>query len=291
MSTTAWREVPPQVGRRFVVTGASGGIGLATAKVLAERGAQVVLAVRNLDRGRAAAQQMKGDVRLGLLDVADLSSVHAFAETVEDVDVLINNAGALALPFGTSPDGVELHLATNHLGHFALTNLLLPRLTDRVVVVGSPSHRHGSLDLADLDWKRRRYRAYAAYADSKLANLLFMAELQRRLTAAGSTLRATGAHPGSTATGITSNTGSRLKTYVGDFGHKLVGMKAWQGALPVLYAATMDVPGNTYVGPHRWREMNGWPTGVGRSQEALDPELAKRLWAESERLSGVAFPL
>ncbi len=223
--------------------------------------------------------------------MADLASVRAFAETVGEVDVLVNNAGVLALPFGTSPDGVELHLATNHLGHFALTNLLLPRLRDRVVVVGSPSHRHGPLDLADLAWRRRAYRPYAAYADSKLANLLFMAELQRRLTAAGSTLRVTGAHPGSTATGITGHTGNRLKTTVGSFGHKLVGMKAWQGALPTLYAATMDVPGNTYVGPHRLREMNGWPTGVGRSQRALDPDLAKELWAESERLSGVAFPL
>ena len=118
-----------------------------------------------------------------------------------------------------------------------------------------------------------------------------MAELQRRLTAAGSTLRVTGAHPGSTATGITGSTGSRLKTFVGKHGLKLVGMSAWQGALPTLYAATMDVPGNTYVGPHRLREMNGWPTGVGRSQRALDPDLAKELWAESERLSGVAFPL
>jgi NAD(P)-dependent dehydrogenase (short-subunit alcohol dehydrogenase family) len=291
VSTTAWREVPRQDGRRFVVTGASGGIGLETAKVLADRGAHVVLAVRNLERGRAAAEQMRGDVELGLLDVADLSSVRAFAETIDEADVLVNNAGALALPFGTSPDGVELHLATNHLGHFALTNLLLPRLTDRVVVVGSPSHRHGDPDLTDLDWRRRRYRPYAAYADSKLANLLFMAELQRRLTAAGSTLRVTGAHPGATATGITGSTGSRLKTFVGDYGHKLVGMRPWQGALPVLYAATMDVPGNTYVGPHRWRELNGWPTGVGRSQKALDPELAKQLWAESERLAGVSFPL
>ena len=220
MSTQAWREVPRQDGRRFVVTGASGGIGLETAKALAGRGAHVVLAVRNLDRGRAAAAHMDGDVELGLLDVADLASVRAFAEGVGPVDVLINNAGALALPLETSPDGVELHLATNHLGHFALTNLLLPRLTDRVVVVGSPSHRHGHLDLEDLGWRKRRYRPYSAYADSKLANLLFMAELQRRLTAAGSTLRVTGAHPGSTATGITGSTGSRLKTFVGKHGHQ-----------------------------------------------------------------------
>jgi len=291
MATERWQDVPRQDGRRFVVTGASGGIGLETAKVLAGRGACVVLAVRDLDRGRAAAEQMSGDVELGLLDLADLASVRSFAEGIGSIDVLINNAGVLAVPFRTSPDGIELHLATNHLGHFALTNLLLPRLTDRVVVVGSPSHRHGHLDLDDLTWTRRRYRPYAAYADSKLANLLFMAELQRRLTAAGSTLRVTGAHPGSTATGITGSTGSRLKTTVGDFGHRLVGMKAWQGALPTLYAATMDVPGNTYVGPNSFHELRGWVTGVGRSQRALDPDLAKALWTESERLSGVTFPL
>ena len=141
-----WRDVPRQDGRRFVVTGASSGIGLETAKALAAAGAEVVLAVRNLDKGKAAAGLMSGDVEVALLDVADLSSVRAFADDVGPVDVLVNNAGVLGLPFGLSPDGVELHLATNHLGHFALANLLLPRLTDRVVVVGSASHRSGELD-------------------------------------------------------------------------------------------------------------------------------------------------
>ncbi len=286
-----WHEVPPQDGRRFVITGATGGLGAETARVLAERGAHVVLAVRNMEKGEQLARTIEGDVEVRLLDVADLSSVRDFAEGVGPVDVLVNNAGVLALPFGLSPDGVEMHFATNHLGHFALTNLILPRLRDRVVVVGSAAHRRGELDLTDLAWERRGYRPFAADAASKLANLLFLAELQRRLTAAGSTLRATGAHPGSTATGITGNTGSRLKTFVGDFGHKLVGMAAWQGALPTLYAATMDVPGNSYLGPHRLREMSGWPTGVGRSRAAIDPGLAKELWTESERLSGVRFPL
>ncbi len=193
-----WREVPRQDGRRFVVTGASAGIGLETARSLAERGAHVVLAVRNQAKGEAAAQTIAGDVEVRILDVADLSSVRAFASDLGEVDVLVNNAGALGLPFSRSPDGVELHFATNHLGHFALTNLLLPQLSDRVVVVGSRSHHSGALDLDDLDWTQRGYRAYAAYAQSKLANLLFLAELQRRLTAVGSTVRATGAHPGST---------------------------------------------------------------------------------------------
>ncbi|GAB3262643.1 oxidoreductase [Nocardioides dilutus] len=274
-----------------MVTGASSGIGLETAKALAAAGAQVVLAVRNLDKGRAAADQMSGDVEVAALDVADLASVRAFADAAGPVDVLINNAGVLGLPFGLSPDGVEMHFATNHLGHFALANLLLPRLTDRVVVVGSASHRSGDLDLDDLTWERRRYSGYAAYGASKLANLLFLAELQRRLTAAGSTLRVTGAHPGTTSTQITSGSASWPKKMVGKYGHRLVGMPAWQGALPTLYAATMDVPGNTYLGPHRLGEMIGWPAPVGRSDRALDPDLAKALWAESERLSGVTFPL
>jgi NAD(P)-dependent dehydrogenase (short-subunit alcohol dehydrogenase family) len=289
--TQPWREVPRQDGRRFVVTGASSGIGLETAKALAAAGASVVLAVRNPDKGRAAAEQMKGEVEVQQLDVADLTSVRAFAEATGPLDVLVNNAGVLGLPFGLSPDGVELHLATNHLGHFALTNLLLPRISDRVVVVGSASHRSGELDLDDLGWERRRYGAFAAYGASKLANLLFLAELQRRLTSVGSTLRVTGAHPGTTSTAITSSSASWPKKMVGKYGHRLVGMPPWQGALPTLYAATMDVPGNTYLGPHRLREMVGWPTPVGRSERALDPDLAKALWAESERLSGVGFPL
>jgi len=286
-----WTEVPPQDGRRFVVTGANSGIGFETAKALAGRGAHVVLAVRNPDKGEAAAAQIEGKVEVRTLDVSDLSSVRAFAAGVGPVDVLVNNAGILGVPQGESADGVELHFATNHLGHFALTNLLLERLTDRVVVVSSQSHRSGELDLDDLDWKQRGYSPYGAYAQSKLANMLFLAELQRRLTAAGSTLRVTGSHPGSTATSITANTGSGLKTWIGSWGHGLVGMPGWKGALPTLYAATMDVPGNTYVGPHRLREMSGWPVPVGRSRSASDPDLAKALWATSEKLSGVSFPL
>jgi NAD(P)-dependent dehydrogenase (short-subunit alcohol dehydrogenase family) len=286
-----WRDVPHQDGRRFVVTGASGGIGLETAAALAAAGARVTLAVRSPEKGERAAAGMSGDVVVRRLDVSSLGSVRAFADETGEVDVLVNNAGVLGLPFSRSVDGVELQLATNHLGHFALANLLLPRITDRVVVVSSRSHLTGEVDVDDLLWERRGYQPYAAYAASKLANMLFLAELQRRLTAAGSTLRATAAHPGSTVTAITANTGSPLKTLVGRYGHPLVGMPAWQGALPTLYAATMDVPGNTYVGPHGVGEMRGWPTAVRRSRRALDPDLAKALWARSEELSGVVFPL
>ena len=286
-----WTRVPRQDGRRFVVTGANSGVGLETARALAGQGAHVVLAVRDRARGEAAAAGLRGDVEVRVLDVSDLSSVRAFASEVGDVDVLVNNAGILGVPFSLSVDGIELQLATNHIGHFALANLLLPRLTDRVVVVSSQAHRSGVLDLDDLDWSRRGYSPYAAYAQSKLATMLFLAELQRRLTAAGSTLRATGAHPGSTATAITANTGSGFKTWVGSWGHGLVGMKPRQGALPTLYAATMDVPGNTYVGPDGFKEMTGWPVGVGRSRSACDPDLARACWERSESLSGVRFPL
>jgi NAD(P)-dependent dehydrogenase (short-subunit alcohol dehydrogenase family) len=285
-----WDAVPRQDGRRFVVTGASGGLGLATASRLAQAGAEVVLAVRNLDKGRSAAAAMRGRVEVQRLDVADQASVREFADRVGPVDVLVNNAGVLAVPWALTADGFETHLATNHLGHFALTNLLLPRLTDRVVVVSSDSHHTGELDLTDLSWERREYRPFAAYGATKIANLLFMAELQRRLTAAGSTLRATAAHPGSTSTGITGSTGNRVKTWVGSWGHRLVGMPAWKGALTTLYAATMDVPGNTFIGPGGFKEMTGWPTSVGRSSTATDPDLAKELWTRSEELTGTSFP-
>ncbi|MFC7494225.1 MULTISPECIES: oxidoreductase [unclassified Nocardioides] len=284
-------DLPAQDGRRFVVTGASGGLGLETARVLAAHGAEVVLAVRDLGKGRRVAATLTGAVDVRRLDVADLTSVRAFAADVGPVDVLINNAGVLAVPYARTVDGFETHLATNHLGHYALTNLLLPRLRDRVVVTSSHTHRGARLDLDDLNWERRPYRAYAAYAESKLANLLFLAELQRRLTAAGSTLRAVGTHPGSTATSITGNTGNALYTWVGGWGHRLAGMPVAKGALTTLYAATMDVPGNTYIGPDGLREMRGLPTAVGRSRDALDPGLARGLWERSEELTGVGFPL
>jgi NAD(P)-dependent dehydrogenase (short-subunit alcohol dehydrogenase family) len=170
------------------------------------------------------------------------------------------------------------------------------------VVVASAAHRSGRIDLDDLNWERRAYRPYPAYAQSKLANLLFLAELQRRLTARGSTLRATAAHPGYTSTALQGGTGNRAFTWLSDLGNTLVGMPAWQGALTTVYAATMDLPGNSYVGPHGPSprpvradvavagEMLGWPTLVGRSPAAGDPELAKGLWARSEDLTGTAFP-
>jgi len=263
--------MPRQDGRTFVVTGASSGLGLATARALGGAGARVVIAVRNPDKGRAVIAGTPGDFVVRRLDVADLASVRAFADETPHVDVLINNAGVMSLPKSRTVDGFETQLATNHLGHFALTNLLLPRLTDRVVVIGSDAHRAGVLDVDDLFFERRPYQPYASYAASKLANVSFLGELQRRLTAAGSTLRSVGAHPGYTSTGIQVGTGSAAF------------MSVERGVLPILFVATMDVPGNTYVGPHGPMELRGSPVAVGRAEMASDSDLAKALWASRSR--------
>src|ERR1700756_2223689 len=198
MTVTNWTAalLPDLTGKTFIVTGATSGLGKATADALAHAGAHVVLAVRNTDKGEVAAQQMTGDVEVRRLDLQDLSSVRQFADGVDTVDVLINNAGIMATPYALTADGFESQIGTNHLGHFALTNLLLPKLTDRVVTVSSVMHRIGRVSLDDLNWKTRRYSAWPAYGQSKLANLLFTGELQRRLEASGSPLRALAAHPG-----------------------------------------------------------------------------------------------
>lgn len=295
-----WTAVPPQGGRRIVITGANSGIGLQAARILGSRGAELVLACRNLEKGEAAARQVPGHaagrVVVRKLDVADLASVRAFAEDLQveydGIDVLVNNAGVLGAPFALTADGVETHFATNHLGHFALTNLLLPRIRDRVVVTSSREHRGGGgIDLDDLAWKQRKYRAFSAYAQSKLANLLFLSELQRRLTAAGSDVRAVGAHPGASSTHITGGSGNPVLTWIGFHGQRLVSMPAWRGALCTVYAATMDVPGDTYIGPHGRLELHGWPSAARRSKASQDAALARRLWEASEKLSGVSFPL
>ncbi|KRF17240.1 oxidoreductase [Nocardioides sp. Soil797] len=298
MPRSAWtrEQMADQDGRRFVITGATGGLGLELTRALAVAGAEVVMAVRNMARGQEAAERVRrtgarGRVEVRWLDVSDLGSVHAFASNLDRVDVLVNNAGIMAVPASRTVDGFETQIATNHLGHFALTNLLLPKLGDRVVAVSSASHRSADIDVDDLDFARRGYSAYAAYAQSKLANLLFVAELQRRLDANGSALRATAAHPGYTATGIQGGTGSRAFTRLSDLGNALIGMKPSQGALPILYAATADLAGNSYAGPGGPGGLFGGPTLVGRSPTANDPDLATRLWQKSESLTGVEFPL
>jgi NAD(P)-dependent dehydrogenase (short-subunit alcohol dehydrogenase family) len=294
MTSRKWTaaDIPPQDGRTVVITGANSGIGLAAARELARAGARVIFAVRDPARGEKAAATVAGEREVRQLDLSDLASVRAFAEAWEDgLDVLVNNAGVMAPPEGRTRDGFELQIGTNHLGHFALTNLLLPRIRDRVVTVSSPAHRIGTIDLDDLNWQKRGYSRWRAYGQSKLANLLFTLELQRRLEGAGSQIRALAAHPGYAATNLQSHTQSFIQNTAMRITNLLVAQSEEMGALPTLYAATQDLPGNSYVGPDGFREQRGHPTLVGRSSAASDEETAKRLWELSEQLTGVSFPL
>jgi NAD(P)-dependent dehydrogenase (short-subunit alcohol dehydrogenase family) len=277
-------DIPAQHGRTALVTGASSGLGVVIARELASAGAHVVLAVRDPAAGAGVAAAFGGEVRR--LDLADLASVRRFAEDwTGDLDLLVNNAGVANAPLRRTADGFELHFGTNHLGHFALTSLLLPHLRDRVVTVASNAHRSATLDLDDPNWRRRPYRASVAYGQSKLANLLFTLELQRRLAASGSGVRALAAHPGFAASNLNRDLGPGLKLVAGTVG-RLMRQSVDDGALPTLYAATRDLPGASYVGPSGRGEQRGAPTLVGRSPEAADPALARALWDLSAELTG-----
>jgi NAD(P)-dependent dehydrogenase (short-subunit alcohol dehydrogenase family) len=291
---TAWDvdQIPDQAGRTVVVTGATSGLGLVTARAMAAAGAHVVLAVRDTERGRRAADGIDGSTEVRSLDLADLASIREFAQGWDSrLDVLVNNAGVMAVPEGRTADGFEMQLGTNHLGHFALTNLLLRHIADRVVTLSSTAHRMGAIDLDDLNWQRRGYRRWRAYGQSKLANLLFTLELERRLEAYGSPIRAMAAHPGYAATNLQSRTGSRLQNSLMAVSNRLFAQSDHMGALPTLYAATQDLPGGSYVGPDGRREARGHPTLVGRTAAATDTDVAERLWVRSEELTGVAFGL
>ncbi|MBG0854216.1 SDR family NAD(P)-dependent oxidoreductase [Streptomyces spinoverrucosus] len=287
-------RLPDLTGRTAVVTGANSGIGLAAADALAGAGAHVVFAVRDPQRGRTAAATVRGSTEVRRLDLADLASVREFAQEWGDrpLDLLINNAGVMMLPEQRTKDGFEMQFGTNHLGHFALTNLLLPYVTDRVVTVSSGAHRFGAgvINFDDLNLTRG-YTPVRAYAQSKLANLLFTLELQRRLTGAGSPVRALAAHPGYAATNLQSHAASPVSRAVMRLGNKFFAQDDRAGALPTLYAAVMDLPGASFVGPDGLGEMRGAPTLVGRSAAAGDPAAARRLWSVSEELTGVTFPL
>jgi NAD(P)-dependent dehydrogenase (short-subunit alcohol dehydrogenase family) len=294
MSTSRWNydNLPDLAGRTVVVTGANSGIGRIAARDLARAGARVVLAVRDVAKGERAAASFSGTTEVRPLDLTDLSSVRAFARAwTGDLDILINNAGIMAVPEGRTKDGFELQIGTNHLGHFALTNLLLPHVTERVVTVASGAHRTGKVDLSDLNWERRDYSSWGAYGQSKLANLLFTLELQRRLAEAGSPVRATAAHPGWAATNLQHHTGSWLQNTMMAIGNRVLAQSDEMGALPTLYAATQDIPGDSYVGPGGFREARGHPKLVGRSEAAKDAATAKGLWELSEQLTDVGFPL
>ena len=288
MSWTA-TDLPSFAGRTAIVTGANSGLGLVTARELARVGARVILACRNVDKGNVAAAGMTGDVQVRRLDLSDLASVREFAETVAVVAVLINNAGIMAVPYAVTKDGFESQIGTNHLGHFALTNLLLPKISDRVVTVSSTAHLAGRISLRDLNWKARPYLAWLAYGQSKLANLLFTTELQRRLVAAGSPVKAHAAHPGYSATNLQGQTGNRFGTPFWLAGNRLLATSAEFGAAPTLYAASADLPPDSFIGPKFG--ARGPVSAVGRSPLARDAKTARALWTLSEQLTGTEFPL
>jgi NAD(P)-dependent dehydrogenase (short-subunit alcohol dehydrogenase family) len=293
MTTFTTADIPDLTGRTAIVTGASSGVGLATARALATAGARVVFAVRNTDKGASAAATVPGRTEVRQLELASLDSVRAFAAGWDGpIDLLINNAGVSAKTLTRTADGFESCFGVNHLGHFALTNLLLPHVTGRIVTVASQAERIAKLDFDDLNWERRPFQASRAYNDSKLANLLFTAELQRRLTAAGSGVLAHAAHPGLVRTPIYQHDGPRRpldhfwRTVLA-----LAGQNPDQGALPSLYAAVTDLPGDSFAGPSHLAHMRGAPELIPRSATAADPEVAHRLWTVSEQLTGVGSPL
>ncbi|MFR9729142.1 oxidoreductase [Saccharopolyspora sp. MS10] len=299
-------DVPDQHGRTVLITGANSGLGLRSAHVLAARGARVLMACRNPERGRAAQRQVAADAavepELVELDLADLSSVRAGAALVRErtgdrLDVLMNNAGVMAPPRGTTADGFELQIGTNHLGHAALTWLLMPALRTRpgarVVTLSSIGHRGGSLDLADLSFHRRRYSPSRAYAQSKLANLLFSFELDRRARRAGLDLRSIAAHPGMSATELPMNSLHARSlpepvTRAARFLNGLITQSPERGALPQLYAATSpEATSGSYYGPGGFAEISGYPARAKASAAAGNAETAARLWELTAELTGV----
>jgi NAD(P)-dependent dehydrogenase (short-subunit alcohol dehydrogenase family) len=284
-------DLPDQSARTVIVTGANSGVGLATAEAFAAAGARVILACRNVDKGKAAAATMADTVEVRALDLASLASVREFATSIDEpVDVLVNNAGVMAVPYRRTADGFETQIGTNHLGHFALTGLLLDRIRERVVTVSSSFHWFGQVNVDDLNWEQRRYRRWVAYVQSKLANLLFTYELARKLAAAGSEVGSYAAHPGYASTNLMSHTETLLDAVM-SLGNRLAAQSAAMGALPTLYAATANIPNGSYAGPGGITGQHGYPKVTRSSPASYDREKAASLWALSEKLTVVTYAL
>ncbi|MBK5219004.1 MAG: SDR family oxidoreductase [Thermoleophilia bacterium] len=297
-------DIPDQSGRTVVVTGANSGLGLATASALAAAGANVVMACRNTakaDAGAAAIRDRHGDasVVVETLDLADLASVRGFAERFAanygSLDLLVNNAGVMASPRRLTKDGFELQLGTNHLGHFALTGLLLGQMQGRddarVVTVSSTAHKLGRINFDNLQGERRYFRWFA-YCQSKLANVLFMAELERRLRTAGSAVKSLAAHPGYADTNLQTAAPPAIDRAIFAVSNRLLAQNSEMGALPQLYAATRpNLDGGLFIGPDGFEEQRGYPKVVGVARRGRDEATAARLWEVSEELTGVSFGL
>ncbi len=305
MASSKWTaaDIPDLSGRVAVVTGANSGLGAITARELARKGAKVIAACRNTSKGEQAVADIRrdapgADVTVSALDLSDLASVRDFVQRTaashERIDLLVNNAGVMAPPRRTTKDGFESQFGTNHLGHFALTGLLLERILaapdPRVVTLSSGAHRLGKITFDDLQ-RERSYNNWTAYGQSKLANLIFAFELQKRATAAGSPLRSMAAHPGYAATNLQfAGPGKFYEKAIMLVGNKVIAQSAEMGALPTLYAATVpDLPGGSFVGPDGLGEQRGYPHVVGAAGKAYDEETWRRLWEVSEELTGVRF--
>lgn len=308
MSKWTPADMPDLKGKLALVTGANSGLGFYTARELARKGAQVVLACRSREKTETALRDIRAAVPGAVvefmpLDLSDLDSVRAFAEAFKAkhrrLDILCNNAGVMALPLARTKQGFEMQIGTNHLGHFALTGLLLDMLRStpgsRVVSIASMAHRWTlGLDLEDLNWERKRYKKWDAYGKSKLANLLFTYELQRRLTKAGIGVISAAAHPGYSSTNLGFAGPAMEKSAFGrltmQIGNGLLAQSAEMGAFPQIYACSMpDLQGSDYIGPDGWRQLRGHPKKVGSNRASRNEDTAQGLWTLSEKLTGVRY--
>ena len=299
-------DIPDQTGRTILITGANSGLGLRSAEALAAAGARVLMACRNAEKAAAAQREVAAKAtgpapEVVPLDLSDLDDVAACAERLvgaeDHLDVLMNNAGVMAVPLGRTAQGFEMQMGTNHLGHFALTGRLLPLLLNagspRVVTISSFGHKPGRIRFDDPNWEKGSYHSWPAYFQTKLANLLFTAELDRQAKEAGTKLLAAAAHPGYASTNLVSSGPGQFGSLIrrgGKVVDGIFGQSDAMGALPQLYAATMpDVEGNDYWGPDGLLEQRGHPKKVGRTRRASDPDAARRLWSLSEDLTGVTY--
>lgn len=279
-------DLRDQSGRVVVITGASSGIGLVTANKLIEKGATLIAAVRNVAKARAV---LNPKAQIQELDLADLDSVKRFANNLNrSIDVLVNNAGVMAIPLSRTAQGFEMQIGTNHFGHFALTGLLLDKIQDRVITVSSTAHKMGRMRFADINWNKT-YKPWLAYGQSKLANLLFTAELDKRLSDSGSKVKAIAVHPGYSNTALQGKSEKKTQDFFMKLANKYLAQSDLQGAWPTLYAISEDIPGNSFVGPDGFAEIKGYPKLVGRTKAAQNMKDANTLWEISEKLTGIKY--